>query len=358
MINYYLNEVIRNQYSLADSGIPSLIRQSLQRSRSVCGSAILLAQLHHQHVLTEKAHPELRMQLITRLHDDAKIVVGTSCEGPDDVFAVLQLVSCFSFLGGCDGRSHYLLYAVEWVKGLLANDTISVVQREDEWTRFVVKAAMWFDVLDAVSRGSTPHLLICCRILYADAGKHVDHHSGSASMRPVSGCETAVFLALAEIAALAARKRADDDEDRLCLAQLIDAGNRIGSQLSALPELSATSTSTEDGATRASALECAVFRACARVYLRTVMSTNMPDCPDIAAAAAETIALVDRLPANRLVLRLVALGICIAGCVDNNAETREALSDRFTSQSIEVVLSDGSSVLLQLSQVRILSSDI
>jgi hypothetical protein len=358
MINYYFNELVRGHYPFADSGISSHIRHALQRSPVVCGTAALLAQLHHQHVLTDRAYTELRTRLLTQLHDDAKDLVGDSCEGPDNVFAVLQLASCFSFLGGCEERSHYLAQAIKWVQELLDGDPLTIMHREGEWVRFLIKVTMWFDVLDAVTRGDTPQLLVYHRLLHARAGRHMDEGTDPASMVPISGCESGVVLVLAEIAALAAWKRDEKAASHSRTVQLLHTGNRIRNQLRDLPELDAASASTENETTSTRTVERAVFRACAHVYLHTVLSNNKQDCHYIATAAAETISLLARLPTSHLVLRLVVLGICIAGCINDSSETRQVLAGRFTRESVEVVLSSGSSVDMQLSQVCSPLSDI
>jgi hypothetical protein len=341
LLKHYIGDVVGREYLLADPNVHHLIWKSVLRSPTAYKGAVLLARLDHQ----SRSDPcESRANLLTALeHEAAGVLAGRPCADDGDAFAALQLVSCFLFLGGRGRWSHYLDLAVDWVRGLLDGspvDAAETLHRQDEWARFLIKTTMWFDVLGSVTRGQAPRLLLHYRGLYAGV-RAVDDGSAPTSMMPVMGCESAIVLALAETSALAAWKDAEEARGRFSAVRLVNAGARIERELLG-PAPDAGAAPGEGDATRARRLTSAVFRASARVYLHSVLSGDMPGCPEIAGAVAETVGALRRVPAGdaraeRAVVRMVVFSICVAGCMSDDAGTREFLAGRLERQQLEGV---------------------
>ncbi|KAF7374601.1 hypothetical protein MSAN_00344700 [Mycena sanguinolenta] len=167
-------------------------------------------------------------------------------------------------------------------------------------TRSVIKVAIWFNVLAAVTTQEVPRFLEFIRALYSPEASGVYDPSlvstPELSMMTVMGCENQVVWALAEASALAVWKRRRQATGTL---DLVAQGSRpdkyldLAAASSPLPMyLGAMGQETETQVARE--LSSHIFHPAARVYVRSIVSGDYPHVPEIREAVDETMGYLAR----------------------------------------------------------------
>jgi hypothetical protein len=300
--------------------------------------------------------------------------------------AGLFVVSAFLFRGGRGAWQHFLTVAADWVWNVLhhaALDPAETILRCSDSQQFVIKTTFWFDILASTTRLEPPRFIAFYRKLWSSQrGAYIEGSSGGSrpqqlpaplSMMSVMGCENETALAIAETSVLACWKVAQERQGKLSVPDLVDRGRIIEKEcLSHLASpssssgsgggggvvpYSAGSSSIPDDLSAKRRLTADIFRATARVYLHSVISGEHPGCPEIREGVRETIECLRRVPVGagssggngngngsgsrststgssvaRSVLRSVVFGICLCGCLADEAEDREFLLRRLDAE--------------------------
>ena len=84
-----------------------------------------------------------------------------------------------------------------------------------------------------------------------------------------------------------------------------------------------------------------IFRAAARLYLHTVLSGDLPECPEIAEGVRDVVTALRRVPLEshtlaRSVMRSVVFPICLAGCMARTLEQNEFLIRALNDERLSV----------------------
>ena len=153
----------------------------------------------------------------------------------DHALAGLQTVSSVLFAGGIGDWKPFLEVACLWVGVILQKadngDMAGNLERLSELEQFFVHATMWFEVLASVTEIREPYFLRYYQELFGkkriEGVEEVEENQDSFSMLKDWGCENTIFLALAEISALASWKEEQMQKGRLSNVELIRRGIAI-----------------------------------------------------------------------------------------------------------------------------------
>jgi hypothetical protein len=221
------------------------------------------------------------------------------------------------------------------------------VRRQPADAQFVIRTAMWFDVLGAITRAQPPRLLHIFRELHTPSAV-IELDDGEEGMLPIMGCEDAIVRALGETSALAHWADTQRALGSLSTVDLVQRGLDIEREYLG-PASPATAALLSGGASSAAmdpvaaqrAHTSAVFRASAKLYLHTVLSGELPACAEIRTAVEETVAALRNVPADsdaeRSIVRMTVFAICLAGCMSDDPEERAFLEERLAKQQAERV---------------------
>lgn len=351
LVQHYLTNVLPIQYLLADHSINDFMIKMIMKSPSARDAACVLSALHYNSLYRNTSYGRDNTELYRRV-ESSLASRHTYSEG--DAMAGLHIVSTFLFSGGRGQWEFYLDIAAQYVRAQLSDPAYygpeDVLKKCTDSTRFIIKTTMWFDVLASVTMQSVPRFLEVYRLLFGRAGAYIDDPAAAPeiSMLPVMGCENTVVLAIAEISNLANWKATQRRLGGLSVPALVERGMEIESKYLA-PDaggvgvgVGAAGVAGDDEIAQRRRLTNDVFRASARVYLHTVLSGDYPACPEIHRAVRETIECLQRVPADvpslsRSVVRSVVFGICIAGCLTDDARQRQFLLTLLGKQQGESV---------------------
>lgn len=340
LVRHYITNVVEIQYLLADpKSRDRLMLEAIQSSPSALDAACLLASVH-RHALnhgTPGGDPEsqrnfslMRQNLIGRTHHT---------EG--DAMASLHVISWVLFCGGRGGWQEFLHVACRYSDSILWHPEYQgpqdALMRCGETTRFIIKTAMWFDVLASATRVQTPYFLEVFRTLFDPNSAFIDGSSGpeELSMLTVMGCENHIVWALSEISNLACWKDSQKTRHALSTLELVKRGTRIEEYL--MPPVKPPVFYSDLEQTRI--LTSQVFRASARVYLHSVLSGDSPSCKEIADGVTDTIDWLKQVPesSSRSVVRSVVFSICICACLTDIPWQQQFFLERLEAQRIESV---------------------
>ena len=329
--------LLTRQYLFIDQEAKNYIFENLQGSLTARDAVCMLSSLHRRLNLhgPEACDPESALQL-SSLHNS---LVRKSHLTEGEAMAGLHVVSWVLFNGGRGQWQDFLHVACRYAESILWHPDYrgpqDALMRCRPMTRFIIKTAMWFDVLASATRVEAPKFLDVFRGLFNPDSAFIDASPSSVpeelSMLPIMGCENHVVWALAEISNLASWKDLQKERGALSMPDLINRGAKIEKHIMP-PTLPLIFYDTQD---QMRLLTSQVFRASARVYLHSVLSGDYPSCKEIAEGVADTIQWLKRVPEQvpepeqdpsirslsgskdiaRSVVRSVVFSICICGCL-------------------------------------------
>ncbi|KAJ7701877.1 kinase-like domain-containing protein [Mycena rosella] len=343
LVTYYLGNVMDLQYLLADSmHIHSILIPSLTTPGASREAARLLAGIYIQRATYQSDHyMALQDHGAQVRYDELLQVLKKPRFTEDDALAAIIIIWAFLFDGGTGNAWQ------EWLQ-LLYTYTASVFGDGDprdtihncsETTRFIIKIAIWFDVIAAITTQELPRFLHYIRQLYSPEASAISDPtlppSTELSMMNVMGCEDHVVLALAEVSALFVWKREQMDKGCLDVLDLVARNNRLDKYLSPTP------SELRDGATEtevARELSSNVFRAATRVYLHSIVSGDYPHVPGIMEAIAETMSFLGAPQAqsprvHSAVVRSTAFALFICGALTNNLRLRDEVYSKLSLEN-------------------------
>ncbi|KAJ7455228.1 fungal-specific transcription factor domain-containing protein [Mycena galericulata] len=355
LVNYYLGEVMDLQYLLADSiHIRNIISPSVLNPGASRDAARLLASIHHQRALCQSENfVALRDSDTKYQYDDLLQVLKKPRYSEDDALAAISIISSILFDGGAGRWQEWLQLSYSYAHSVFRNeDPRDILQTCPETTRFIIKAAIWFDVLAAVTTQETPRFLHFIRALYSPEASGVFDPSlppsEELSMMSVMGCENHIVWVLAEASALAVWKEEQRKKGRLSIPELVMRATHFDkTYLNAAPSQLGPYASETDHARE---LSSNIFRAATRVYLRTIVSGDYPHVPEIMEAIQETMSFARRpWPSQRMhssVVRSTVFAFFICGALTDSSQLRtevfQKLSLEGEAPSVSTVGNSGS----------------
>jgi C6 transcription factor Pro1 len=353
LVSHYLRHVLQRQYLLADTSIAEFIIHTVRQNPAMRDAVCLLASLHRAsqqgHVSTQTdallPYNEASIDYVKTYQRIYTNLLRTSAAsdgyGEGEAMAGLFVVSAFLFRGGLGAWQDFLSVAADWVFKFLnrrADNPADIILKCTDAQQFIIKTTFWFDILASTTRLQPPRFLEIYRKLWSrnpyveGAGVGADANTtattssvvvGSSSssssragpsalhmfsMMSVMGCSNQTALAIAEISDLAYWKDDCVRQGSLSVPKLVDRGRSIEAELLQRPEPHQPPLPPggvyypAGGANDLQAkrrLTADIFRATARVYLHSVLSGEIPGCPDIRNGVRETIECLRRVPAGQ-----------------------------------------------------------
>jgi hypothetical protein len=396
----YKTDVVTVQYLLGSQTIRDQIANTIGATEDelTCEqeAAALLSQVHYlrfvyapdQMVLRNATDVRLQLYKIENaLNSDQ---VSTKPEG---AMAALHLISVILFDGGHSGKwLQYLQIAATYVKNKMHGlsrfkNAIEELRRLNDKEAFIVKTAIWFDVLASVTTQEMPLLLDIIRLLFkpnqsglaelssaavnaaaaSGAGPsmtgiwgdnlsqsttpefpHATLNNGllsedKTSMISPMGCENKVVWALAEISALATWKRSCKERGNLSYKDLVLRSNEIEKELETKYQVTCIADDFPDVTSYSRYLASNIFRASALLYLHAVVSGGFPHVPQIFLAVEEVMRWIKRLPqkptraedkeVHKTVIRSTVFSFYVAGALTDNEKHRKVITDYLVEEA-------------------------
>ncbi|KAF8896477.1 fungal-specific transcription factor domain-containing protein [Infundibulicybe gibba] len=339
LIGHYMTKVLKIQYLLADRGLERIIRGTF-RNKFSKEAVRLLASVHWcrfikpgqsalEHEETQGRYQSLRALLTQRRFSG------------DDAMAALHVISSFLFDGGHGTWEEWLRVVAGYVESVLKdpsyNGPADALKRCDPKTAFVIKTAIWFDVLASITTQKPPHLLWAIRAMFSPTGEW--EASPQFSMMTPMGCENDIVWALAETTNLAWWKQQETDKGRLSVPTLIEKAGKIRATVGS--KIGPANIPYSDDLEHSRWLTSNIFRVSTRLYLHCVVSGDHPAVIEIQKCVDEAIFFMSQIPQNtsiaRSVTRMTVFGFFICGCLANNDEQRDQIFGQLNHETAEGV---------------------
>ncbi len=350
LLAHYINEVSVKQWLLVDkSALPHAIYTAINDPQGfACDAARLLASIHFQRrtrgdipslqeVSIRSQYDNLRATLLQKSGNYPTNVQGTHLQKysnftADDASGILLVISSFLFDGGQGEWNMWLSVVCGYAKILLArypspHQSLVMCSPQD---RFSVKAAIWFDVLAAITTQKHPNLMNEINHLFHP------HASGFGTtpeldMLDSMGCESRVVWALAKTIALSTWKTRHQASGTLSIPELVKRSLEIEDCLKG-PSLLTSMPIMDD--IRLKRIYCSeMFRTSTTLFLRSVVSGDYPNVPEVSEAVHDMLALLktmrERLPQSirTAVIRMTVSSLFICGALTNEEDERSRLRD-------------------------------
>ena len=346
-VRHYMEDVVNIQYILADSEIRRIIFDSVAQRESSEHAVKLLAYVHSRRfrqpdtsilrVCDMETHE--RMTHLRTLLSQQDLIT-------EDAMAALHVVSSILFDGGQGAWKEWLHVANTYVDNLFSryHGPADALLNCDAKDAFVVKTAMWFDVLASVTTQRSPHFLEAIRAMFDPNRSGICDAASLTppqySMMSPMGCENHVVWALAETSELSVWKREHSRAGSLSVPELVHKASFIETYLTP-PAMMTDLPYDERACSRQLASE--IFRASARLYLRSVVSGDYPDVPEIKDSVTDTLEAIRRIPINtygttiaRSVVRSTVFSFFICGALAEESQ-RDIIKQQLEREMCERV---------------------
>ncbi|KAJ7227412.1 fungal-specific transcription factor domain-containing protein [Mycena pura] len=349
LVTYYVGKVLNVQYLLTDSmHIRNIILPSVLNHGASREAARLLASVHVQRSTYGPNSVALQDKDMVERYEDLRQVLKKSRFTEDDALAAFSIISSFLFDGGVGEWQAWLNVSYDYAKSAFSNgDPRDTLETCAETTRFIIKAAIWFDVLAAITTQEAPRLLEYIRRLFSPLESGVyGPPSQELSMMSVMGCENTVVWVLAEASALSAWKREQLLRGRLSVPDLVERAQQLDSQLDAAPPFTYGQREAEREAERVQSAN--IFRGATRVYLRSIVSGNYPYVREIAEAVDDTMVLlcVPKMPST--VVRSTVFAFFVCGALTDDARYRKEIADKLSLDANDPTSTVGNSSSIKM----------
>ncbi|KAF8740084.1 hypothetical protein AX14_008718 [Amanita brunnescens Koide BX004] len=334
---YYGAYVFNVQYFLANTPqIREIVMGSLQ-SHSACRKVVeILSELHSGRKRLPQRTDGIPLILRYLKH--------TGTGNLDDAMAVLHAVSAYLFNGGDGAWEECIDFAARHVDIVLSTTFFcdaSPLQFCDEKTAFIVKTAIWFDVLASITSQKPPRLCPVIDRLFSPSRTHIedlgDPLSNQCSMLSPMGCENDVVWALSEISALAEWKREQESQGRLSFPELVAKGKTLEQFLD---NPRCLQPCRDDPTAILHYNTANIFRAAAHLYLAVVISGDHPLVREVACATQKTYSAITAIHRDAMqpVVRSTVFAFFLCGCFLVNRVQQDYIKDLllYQEQSTEI----------------------
>jgi len=348
--DYYIEYVFESQYLLANRPqIKQIIRDSLQIHAASKKIVQILAELHY----SRRRLPQRADNIPPILHYLKRTGTGTL----DDAMAVLHSVSVYLFNGGDGAWDECIDFAASHVQLLLGTTFYNFsnpLQQCDAKTAFVVKTAIWFDVLASITTGQCPRLQSVIERLFNPRRTHLqeigDPLSDQHSMLSPMGSENDVVWAISEISSLAEWKEEQQARGFLSILELVNRAAPIQQCLDN-PICSQPCRDNLDLTSQHSA--SSIFRAAAQLYLATVVSGDYPLVPEVSSKAHKTYDAIVAIPQRELppVVRNTVFAFFLCGCFLTDPVRQKYIKDMLLYQEHSAEIGNLNSIINLLDSI-------
>ncbi|TRM64285.1 fungal-specific transcription factor domain-containing protein [Schizophyllum amplum] len=253
---------------------------------------------------------------------------------PEVATAAIITVSAHLFDGGRGSWFQWLHIACQWALSILHASQYEPAQALivcTERNRFLIKTAMWFDVLASVTTQQEPIFASTFREMFdpqsglCEEGEQEPSIDARISMLDVMGCDNSVVWALSETSCLAAWKANEERNGCLSTKDLVSRAAHIEAALARTPP--ALDASSSNPVSHDRRLTADIFHAAARLYLHTVLSGAHPRVPDIHHAVRATVDALSRVrsvspESGAKIVRNTVFAAFIAGALAAEKEVR------------------------------------
>ena len=320
--DYYGTYVFEAQYLLASNKflVKDFVIASLQAHPASKEIVKILTELH----FNKRRLPQRTEMVPPILH----YLKRTGCGTIDDAMAVLHSVSVYLFNGGDGAWDECIDFAAMHVNIMLDTTLFCAsnpLQLCDAKTAFIIKTAIWFDVLASITTQKTPRLRAVIDRLFNPSRPHIrelgDPSSDQCSMLSPMGCENDVVWALSEISSLADWKSEQQSKAVLSIPELV-AKSKVIEQC--LDNLVYNQPCREDVNTTSQYSASNIFRAAAHLYLATVVSGDFPLVSDVFDKVRKTYFAITNIPNEILqpVIRSTVFASFLCGCLSTDPDQR------------------------------------
>ncbi|KAJ6532036.1 fungal-specific transcription factor domain-containing protein [Mycena capillaripes] len=338
LLNHYLKNVMGLQYLLVDDiRIRNILQSSVTNHGAPRNAARLLSAVHVQLATYQNtSFVALQNEDIKCQYDGLLEVLRNDRKTEDDALAALSIISSFLFDGGRGPWQDWLGVSYDYAHSVFrGRDPRDALQTCGERTRFIIKTAIWFDVLAAITTQESPRFLHYIRQLYSPEASGIYDPtlppSPELSMMSVMGCENHIVWALAEASALSVWKRQQQQHGCLSIPELVTRANNLDKTYlnPTPPPLYPTGTQSDTEIARE--LSSNIFRTATRVYVRSIVSGDFPHVPEIVEAIDETMAYVRKpqehsLKVHTSVVRSTVFAFFICGALTDKPLIREEVN--------------------------------
>lgn len=400
LLQRYNMEVVNVQYSLGTEFIRNYITTT--RSMVITGeestieqqAATLLSRVHFLRFSHSHHDLVLRNQTGVYLHvHQIESLLNQSIREPkpEDAMAALHLISMVLCDGGhSDKWRQYLYFAANYVKERMSetrekNGGLEKLGKSGDKEAFIVKTAIWFDVLASVTTNESPLLLDVVRSLFKpsrsglaelsnttalmgriddDDGNSTPPNEGESeektSMMFPMGCENRVVWAFAEISALAHSKWQLKERGKLSIKNLVLQSNNIEKELEARYMPVESTSDYSDVMSYSRYLVSNIFRTSALLYLHAVVNGGYPRVHQISLAVDEVMRWIRCIPwkpkeqtekqIRRTVIRGAVFAFYITGALTDDEKYRKTIVDHLV-QEVGAVMGNCKAILEILNEI-------
>ncbi|KAJ7067213.1 fungal-specific transcription factor domain-containing protein [Mycena amicta] len=309
--------------------IQSVIVPSVKLPGASREAAKLLALVHvKRSQYQSSSFTAMRDPDTKRRYDELLDVLSYEKHTEDDALAAISIISTFLVDGGAGAWSEWLGVLYNYARSVFgASDARETLLTCSEPTRFIIKTAIWFDVLAAITTQEQPRFLRHIRELFSPLQSGVFDPAPELSMMNgnVMGCENIVVWLLAEASALSVWKRKQHANGRLSIPDLVDRATVLEQELSqfspSMDSVPFNSTQTEEER----ALSADIFRGATLVFLRTIVFGDFPQVREIEDAVADTMTLLRTPKIPTSVVRSTVFAFFVCGALTDDPRHREAV---------------------------------
>jgi hypothetical protein len=339
LMSYYLGNVMDLQYLLADSQHIRHILLPIVTTGVSGDAARLLAAIHVQRSDRKSDNFVALQDEHTKDQYDAlmQVLNKTTRYTEDEALAAISVISSFLFDGGGGAWQGWLKVSYSYAESIFRDrDPRDTLQHCPDTTRFIIKAAIWFDVLAAITTQESPRFLHYIRQLYSPETSLVWDPSlppsPELSMMSVMGCENHIVWVMAEASALSVWKREQIQRGCLSVPELVARANNLDkTYLNPTPLELPFDPNDKD---MARGLSSNIFRAATRVYLRSIVSGDFPHVPDIMEAIDETMSFVlaphGSQRVHSCVVRSTVFAFFICGALTDKSHYRDEIHNKLS----------------------------
>jgi len=344
LAGYYTKHVLSLQYLLADNDIRQMMSSTADSGDRVVSTAVSLLSAIYKSRKFREGNDTIKPQYgqLTRMFKETPSITV------DHAIAALHTISSFLFDGGGGKWEPWLRIACTFADGYLQRPAYSIHDHianfcDDSIGCFILRTAMWFDVIASVTLFRPPHFLLQYRNLFDPDRAFGDpwlSYDPRMSMMSVMGCDNRVVWAMGEISYLACWKAEQERKGCLSMPELVEQGIAIERKL--LNPLGPEALHARDELRLQQRLSADIFRASTRLYLHSVISGDFPYVPEIMKSVKEIIDHLGRARqhfrgTSRSVVRSVVFSIFICGCLTDDVSLRRFLIDTLMEQANEPV---------------------
>jgi len=285
MKHILVNNIVKIQYPFGDHSISEMIYHSINAHPPSHEAVTLLSELFGRRDQTCFSVPDAEDR-ISKLQPALSRAQSEDRLSADDGITALHIALYYFLVGGRGRWNEFLMFACHYARKVLENPSFmyhypTALEAATPKDQFVVKTAIWFDVLASITTRTPPQLLSYIRALF----KPDNSLSGmptTCSMMPM-GCENTVVWALAETSDLSCWKHRGEQNGDLSVDELVRRVREIE------PYLADPILPIRQHENFSWFLASEIFRTSTKLFLKSVELGDFPHVQEIRDSVFETI---------------------------------------------------------------------